>query len=109
MTTAAWLAALVGGLGTFLERWSFLAVADRTAGLPGPVREALRMIPAAAMAALVAPAVLRGSAGEGGLLDLWDARLPAAVLGMLAMWRWRNVLAAITVGMAVLLGLEAIT
>lgn len=107
MTAAAWAVAIIGGLGTFLERWSFLALAERTAGLPAPVKEALRMIPAAAMAALVAPAVLRGGSADGGI-DLLDPRVPAAILAVLAMVRWRNILVTILVGMAVLLGLDAV-
>ncbi|SCY31669.1 AzlD domain-containing protein [Thiohalorhabdus denitrificans] len=52
------LVILATGLGTFLFRLSFIHLSDRLA-LPGVVRRGLRYVPAAVLAALVAPAVLR--------------------------------------------------
>ena len=108
MTATVWVILVVGAVGTFLEWWSLLSVAHRAASVPPLVREALRMIPAAALAALVAPAVLRGGSADGGLA-LLDPRLPAAALAVLVMWRTRNILLTLAVGMAVLLGLQAIS
>ncbi|MGI9018708.1 MAG: AzlD domain-containing protein [Euzebya sp.] len=104
MSTTAWIVAIVGGLATFAERWSFLAFADRAARVPPRLREALRMIPAAALAALVAPAVLRS--GTDGALALTDPRILAAIAALLTMWRTRQVLLTLLVGMGVLIGLQ---
>lgn len=102
MTATAWLVAVVGGLLTYLVRLSFLAVAHRTVDLPPLVREGLRMIPPAALAALVAPAVLRG----GGTIQLADPRVPAAVLAILVMWRTGSVVGTLLVGLGVLAALQ---
>lgn len=107
MTSTLWTIAILGGIGTFLERWSFLSVAHRATALPPMVREGLRMIPAAALAALVAPAVFRGGSADGSI-DLLDPRLPAAVMAVLVMWRTRNIVLTLLVGMGVLLGLDAL-
>ena len=107
MTGTLWAIAIVGGVGTLLERWSFLSVAHRTTALPPVVKEGLRMIPAAALAALVAPAVFRGGSADGSI-DLLDPRLPAALAAVLVMWRTRNIVLTLLVGMGVLLGLDAV-
>lgn len=62
------------------------------------------MIPAAALAALVAPAVLR--AGEGGAIDVVNARVVAAALAMAVMWRTRQVLLTLVVGLGALVALQ---
>lgn len=62
------------------------------------------MIPAAALAALVAPAVLRS--GTDGALALTDPRILAAIAALLTMWRTRQVLLTLLVGMGVLIGLQ---
>ncbi len=104
MTPKVWLTALLGGLVTFTERFSFLAVAHRTTTLPPRVREALGLIPAAVLAALVVPALVRPE----GTVDLLNPRLLAGVLAGLVTWRTRNGMLTLVVGMGALLLLEAL-
>ncbi len=104
MTATAWIVAIIGGLITFGERFVFLAFAHRTTTVSPHVREALRMIPAAALAALAAPAVFR--AGTDGALDLLSPQVLAAGLALLTMWRTRQILLTLLVGLAALVALQ---
>jgi len=96
--SAAWTTILLAGLGTFAMRASFLAVAHRMVDVPPRVHRILRQIPPAALSALVLPAVLR----PDGVLDLAQARVPAALLAGLVAWRTRNVALTLVVGMGAL-------
>ncbi len=95
MSTAALLAAVLIGLGTLALRGSVLALADRLGEVPPRVQQVLRMIPPAALAALVAPAVLR----PGGTLELLSPELLAGALALLVAWRTKNLLATIVTGL----------
>jgi branched-subunit amino acid transport protein len=97
-----WLTILAAGLGTFAMRASFLVVAHRLVDLPPGLQRVLRQIPPAALAALVAPAVLRPE----GALDLTHPRLAAAALAALVSWRTRSVVLTLGVGMGALVLLE---
>ncbi|MBW3605024.1 MAG: AzlD domain-containing protein [Actinobacteria bacterium] len=102
MTPAAVAVVVAAGLGTFLIRASFLAFADRMAAVPANVKTVLRMIPAAALAALTAPALLRPDGH-------WDVLGPTAVAGLAAAvvaFRFRSILASLVVGFAILIGLQ---
>lgn len=99
MTGVALLTFAVAGAITFGWRFSFLAIRNADERLAPWVRQALRHVPPAVLAALVAPAFVRHS----GAVDLWDARVLAAVVGGLVAWRTRNILATVGLGMAVLL------
>lgn len=101
-TVAVWTTvALVGAL-TFAIRASFLAVADRFEGVPRRTMELLRMIPAAALAALVAPNVLR----EDGVLVVWGPRPLAAALALVVAAWTRSILWTIVVGLVAVVGLQ---
>lgn len=91
-----WLTFVLAGLITFLERASFiLFLGDRE--LPDSVRRALRYVAPAAFAAIVAPRVL---VTDGAVtLDPTDPRLPAAIVAGLAMWRFKNMVAMLVIGM----------
>lgn len=92
----------LGGLGTLLIRASFLALADRMSSVPDHIRTVLRMIPAAALAALAAPALLRPD-GEWALVG------PTAIAGLAAAavaFRFRSVLGSLATGFATLVGLQ---
>lgn len=91
---AAWLVIALGGAITYATRASLLAVAHRAGDLPPRLRQALRMIPPAALAALVAPAVLR----PDGVLLLWHPRPLAGLLAAAVAWRTRSVVATLLVG-----------
>ena len=98
----AWLVILLGGLATFSIRASFLLVARRLTSLPSWAGEALRMIPAAALAALALPALLRPEVAFQPL----GPRALAGALALLVAWRTRSVLLTIVVGLVAVAGLE---
>lgn len=98
---AGWVVIGAGALLTYSIRAVFLVFAGRLTAVPPLVREGLRMIPAAALAALVAPAVLRPE----GELVLLGPRPIAAILAALVAWRTRNVALTIVVGMAAVIAL----
>ncbi len=98
----AWIVIVLAGLATYAIRASFLVAARRMAAVPAWASDLLRMIPAAALAALVAPALLRP---EAAFVPLG----PEALAGALALgvaWWTRNVLLTIVVGLAAVLGLQ---
>jgi branched-subunit amino acid transport protein len=102
VTTSAWIVIGVAGLITYLMRGGFLLLARRVAAVPESAREALRMVPAAAVAALVAPALLR----PDGAFDPFGPRAIAGAVASVVAWRTRNILATVVVGLVVLVGLE---
>jgi branched-subunit amino acid transport protein len=99
----AWFAILLAGAGTFAMRASFLAAADRLARVPPGVQRVLRQIPAAALASLVVPALVRPD-GQLGL----GPELAAGALAALVAWRTRNVALTLLVGLGALVALEAL-
>ncbi len=103
-TASTWLVIVVAGVGTFALRASFLALADRLTGLPHDVREALRMVPAATLAALTIPALVRPD-GDWALLG---PRALAGVLAGLVAWRTRSALLTVVVGLVAVVAIEAI-
>ncbi len=104
MIATAWLVILVGGLLTYALRCSFLFAADRLNSLPDDVREAFRLIPPAALAALALPAVLRPQA----TLVLLGPRPLAAIVALAVAWRTRSVFFTIALGMAAVVTLEVL-
>lgn len=99
-----WIAVIVGGIGTFSMRASFLMAAHRMADVPPLVQRILRQIPPAALASLVLPAFLR----PDGHLDLWTPELGAGLVAALVAWRTRNSILTLVVGMVVLVTIEAL-
>lgn len=104
-TVSIWLLFIAVGLGTFLLRLSFIYLFGKIA-MPDGLRRALRFVPAAALAALVFPALTHPT---GHLdLSLQNFRLLAGLGGAIVAWKTRNVLLTIIVGMALLWILEAV-
>lgn len=101
---AVWVVIFVGGAVTYATRASLLTLAHRARDLPPWVRDGLRMIPPAALAALAAPAVLR----PDGPLLLWHPRPIAALLAALVAWRTRSVIATLLVGGLSLVALSSV-
>ncbi len=99
-----WTAIVLSGIGTFAMRASFLAAAQRLATVPPGVQRVLRQIPPAALAAIVAPALLRPE----GAVDLLHPRFAAGVLAAVVAWRTRNVALTLLAGMGALFLLEAL-
>ena len=94
-----WVIMGVAAVGNVVLRYSFIGLLKRSADeIPDLARRALRLIPAAVMAALVAPALTH----PGAIFDLWNERLLAGVIAGFVAWRTKNVLATISVGMAIL-------
>lgn len=98
--TTVWIVIAVVAATAFLLRAMFLL--PRWTFEPSPVvLTALRMIPPAAFAALVAPQLLRPE----GSLDLLSAPLIAGVLAALVAWRTGSVALTITVGLGTVFAL----
>jgi branched-subunit amino acid transport protein len=101
-----WVVVGLAGAGTFALRYSFIGLLRRRADeIPTLARRALRLIPAAVMAALAAPSLTH----PGAVYDPWNERMLAGLLATLVAWRTKNVLATISVGMAVLWLAQAVT
>lgn len=102
-TLSIWLLFLAIGLGTFVLRFLFIFLFGKIE-MPEWLRRALRFVPAAALAALVFPALTHPT----GSLDLsiYNFRLLAGLGGALVAWKTRNVLLTILVGMILLWVLE---
>lgn len=88
-----WTVILLAGVGSFLLRLSFIALV-RGDQVPDFAQRALRLVPAAVLAALVVPAVTPSS-GD------WS-RPAAAVAAALVAWRSRSMLWTLLAGMGVL-------
>jgi branched-subunit amino acid transport protein len=88
-----WTVILLTGVGSFLLRLSFIAMV-RGDQLPDLAQRALRLVPAAVLAALVVPAVTPSS-GD------WT-RPVAAIAAAVVAWRSRSMLWTLIAGMGVL-------
>ena len=101
---SVWLLFVAIGLGTFTLRFLFIYLFGKIE-MPTWLSRALRFVPAAALAALVFPALTH----PAGHLDfsLNNFRLLAGLGGALVAWRTRNVLLTILVGMVILWIMEA--
>ena len=103
MTAVQLVAIILAGLLTYAIRASFLVVAGRMTQLPAIVATVLRMIPAAALAALVLPGLLRPDAGGVDPINSIAAGGVAAVL--VSLWK-RNIGLSLAAGMAVVLATQ---
>ena len=101
---AIWGMITVIGIGTWLLRLSFIALLSRVVVVPPAVTRLLRLIPAAVLAAITAPALTHAT----GSFDLATARFAAGVIAAVVAWRTRNVAATIGVGMGALWVLQAL-
>ncbi len=97
-TLTFWLAVVGIGLTGVVTRCSFLVLGDRLV-LPRAVERALRHAPAAALSAIVAPAMLLVD-GQVGLAP-GNPRLVAGIAAGLVMWRTRGMLWSMAAGVAV--------
>jgi branched-subunit amino acid transport protein len=98
----AWLAIILGGIGTFAMRAGFLVAAHRLVDVPPSVQRVLRQIPPAALAAIVVPDLLR----PRGHVELWAPELCAGIVAALVFWRTRSTALTLVVGMAILVALR---
>jgi branched-subunit amino acid transport protein len=89
-----WAIIVLVGLGAFLSRGLFFFLTSRTDQVPEWTHVWLSMVPPAAFAALVMPALL----APKGDLRLISAELLAALVAGGVAWRTRSVAATILVG-----------
>lgn len=95
-----WLIILAAGVGTYALRVSFVALFGRLDDVPEGVERALRFVPAAVLAALVAPQFV---APEGSVtLSLANPRLLAGAVAAAVAWRTEDIAATIAAGMVAL-------
>lgn len=100
--SSIWIAIVLGGLVTYAIRVTFLAFADRVARVPPRVRVALRMIPAAALAALAIPPLLRPKEA----FDLASPELFAGLIALGIAWKTRSIPATLATGILVVVLLD---
>jgi branched-subunit amino acid transport protein len=86
---------------TYSTRVTMIALLGKE--LPSLVQRWLRYVPAAVLAALIAPAALMP---QGQFA--WGPHVPAVLVGAVVAWRTRNVLLTIVVGMAIFYALRAL-
>lgn len=87
-------------LVTFAIRYPMLALANRFE-LSQLVKDALKFVPPAVLAAIIAPSVLmRNDAALG--ISLGNSYLVAALVAGVVAWRSQNLLLTIVIGMATL-------
>jgi branched-subunit amino acid transport protein len=100
-----WLVLLIGGLITFLIRFSFIYLFGRF-HIPDTVRKALHYVPPAVLSAIVFPELLL----QDGMLNLafGNFRLLAGLIAVLVAWLSKNILVTILAGMAALFLLQFI-
>jgi branched-subunit amino acid transport protein len=98
--TDVWLVVVGVSLVTFALRASFLLGIDGIGELPPAVERVTPFVPAAVLAALVAPTLLL----DGGRVALapGNERLIAGLLAFGVAWYTENMLLTVTVGMAAL-------
>lgn len=102
-STEIWLA-IAGLTGVSVLARGFFLLSDQPPPIPGWAREALRVAPLAALAAVIAPELVMS---QGELIGHWrDPRWPAALAGSLFYFWRRGILGTIVVGMAVYLFLK---
>lgn len=99
-----WLVIVAAGVGTLALRLSFILLFGRIDTVPPRVVGVLRYVPAAVLAALVAPAIvsLSMAAGDPAGLTYDPVKVVAGAVAAVVAWRTESVLYTIAVGMGVL-------
>ena len=93
------------GVITFLLRFAPLALLARLE-LAGWLQQGLRYVPAAVMAAIIAPPLFFAVGAPNIVPDL--PRMAAAALAALIAWRTRSTLSTVVLGMLALWALQAL-
>ena len=98
-----WALFAVAGLVTFALRYSFVRLLGRVEEVPPRLAAALRYVPPAVLAALVAPVAV-GPGAPGGEVGeaLVVPRTAAVAVAALVAWRTVNAVATIVAGMGTL-------
>lgn len=98
--TEIWLMIGLVAVGAYLSR-GFFFLRTRSQQVPGPTPVWLDMVPSAAFAALVMPALL----APDGEIELVTPELLAACLAAFVAWRTRSIAATILLGLAAYIAL----
>ncbi|MFC4407295.1 AzlD domain-containing protein [Haloarchaeobius iranensis] len=93
-----WAAFVVAAVGSYLVRSSFLVLFQRVDEVPPRVERALELVPAAALAALVLPALV---APEGSLA-LLTPKVAAGGVATAVAWRTESMTWTLAAGMGTL-------
>jgi branched-subunit amino acid transport protein len=100
-----WLVMLLGGLITFVMRFSLIYLFGRFE-IPETIRRALHYVPPAVLSAIIFPELFLPS---GSLdLSLGNTRLLAGLIAILVAWFTRNTLITILAGMLALFLLKLV-
>jgi branched-subunit amino acid transport protein len=99
---------LIAGMAlvTFAIRYPLLALVGKIK-LPKPVFEALRYVPPAVLAAIIMPEVFMPNGGPIQI-SVHNAHLIAGTATAIIMWRSKNLLLTIVLGMGIFLLLRAV-
>lgn len=100
---SVWLLILALAGVTLLERLSFLLWSDRWT-MPDWAERGLAYVPVTVLAALILPSIMRNNGAID--LSLVNPKLIASVVAVLLIWKTRNVLLTIVVGMIVFWGMN---
>jgi len=100
-----WLVLILGGLGTYLLRLSFILIFQHIQ-IPTYMERILRLVPPAVFSAIVLPELLVRNGAV--LFSFTNLRLLAGLLAALIALRTRNVLITIASGMVILWVLQFI-
>jgi branched-subunit amino acid transport protein len=95
---------VLAGIGTYLFRVSFIALAGRIGEIPARVETMLSMIPPAVLAAIAADSLLFSGDSLRGL-DEWHI---AIVVTALVSYKTKSIAMCLAVGMPLIWGLAAI-
>ncbi len=98
-----WLVLILGGLITFLIRFSFIYLFGKF-HIPKTVRSALHYVPPAVLSAIIFPDLLLPNGNLNISFD--NHRMIAGLIAMLVAWYSKSTLVTILVGMAALLLLQ---
>ncbi len=99
-----WALFAVAGLVTFALRYSFVRLLGRVEAVPPRLATALRYVPPAVLAALVAPVAV-GPGAPGGAGAVGPAVVPrtaAVAVAAVVAWRTESAVATIAAGMGAL-------
>ena len=98
-----WLVMILGGLATFVMRYSFIYLFGRFE-IPESIKKALRFVPPAVFSAIILPELLYHS--DRLEFSFGNERLLAGILAAASAWLTKNTLLTILVGMSALLILQ---
>lgn len=99
-----WTTIIIIGVGTYALRLSFIFLLGRLE-FPPKAQRALRFVPAAVLAALVLPALVRPQ--DAIDLSPGNLHLLAGIVAALVAWRTRSMVATLATGMVALWILQA--